>query len=71
MPTIEVTRPKPAPVKLRKLAREAGMEPRDYLVDLLSRHASFADAAREIGVWRETLRLWRARYGISVRVADE
>ena len=68
---IEVERPRLAPYTLRKLAAKAGMEPRDYLVHLVSRHPSYDSAANEISVSRETFRLWRVRYRVSGKWAGE
>ena len=68
---LEIERPRPAPLKLRKLAAEAKMEPRDFLAELLKRHASFESAASEVGIRRETLRLWRRRYRINVRTGND
>lgn len=67
----EIIRPRPVPYYLRKLAAAAGMEPVPFLRALLARHASYVAAAEEIGVSRETIRIWRKRYGIVVKTAPE
>ena len=61
-----VTRPKLGPVKLRRLAKRARKTEKQFLVDLISRHATFEDARAEVGVSRETFRLWRREFGIEV-----
>lgn len=75
MPTahhgVVVTRPRRAPYKLRELASQTNATPLDFLTDLLSRHPTYQSAAKEIGVTRETLRLWRIRYGIRVMSEDQ
>ncbi|MEY4762773.1 MAG: hypothetical protein RLZZ200_2629 [Pseudomonadota bacterium] len=63
---VTVVRPRRLP-KLAKLAK--GAEPAEFLAGVLGRHATYPDAAAELGVSLATLRKWRKEFGIEVRTA--
>lgn len=62
-------RSKPLPKLLRDKAAEAGRDPRDYLAEVLGESPTNEDAARAIGVTRNTLWRWCRRLDITVEVA--
>lgn len=61
-------RAKPLPKLLREKAAEAGREPRAYLVDVLGEWPTNEDAARAIGITRNTLWRWCRLLDIRVEV---
>ncbi|KAA0220441.1 hypothetical protein EDM76_14000 [bacterium] len=61
-------RPKPLPKILRDKAAEAGCEPKEYLVGVLASAPTNEEAARAIGVTRNTLYRWCQRLEIAVEV---
>lgn len=63
---IVVSRPRPLPTRLRKLARHAGMEPVAFLASVLAAHPTYEDAAIELDVDRKTIQRWRQAAGIEV-----
>ncbi len=62
-------RAKPLPNLLRDKAAEAGREPRAYLAEVLGESPTNEEAARAIGVTRNTLWRWCRRLDITVEVA--
>jgi hypothetical protein len=61
-------RAKPLPKLLRDKAAESGREPRTYLVDVLGEWPTNEDAARSIGVTRNTLWRWCRLLDVRVEV---
>jgi len=62
--TVRVERPRKDPWGLRRIADEKRLTPLELLVDVLSRHATYHAAARELGVTERALRNWRRHYRI-------
>ena len=62
-------RKRPLPRLLRDQAAKAGCDPRDYLVQALGAAPTNEEAARRIGVTRNTLGRWCRRLDITVEVA--
>ncbi|MCE7927194.1 MAG: hypothetical protein DYG91_01655 [Chloroflexi bacterium CFX7] len=69
MPPAVVVRSKPLPHLLRYKARQAGLEPQEFLVGVLSAWPTNEEAAHSIGVTRNTLWRWCRLLDISVEVA--
>jgi transposase-like protein len=61
-------RPRPLPRLLREKAAEAGCEPREYLARALGDAPTNEDAARAIGITRNTLWRWCRLLDIRVEV---
>lgn len=62
-------RQRPLPRRLREKAETAGIEPEHYLVQVLASAPTNEEAARAIGVTRNTLWRWCRLLDISVEVA--
>ena len=62
-------RKRPLPRLLRELAAKAGCDPREYLVQALGAAPTNEEAARRIGVTRNTLWRWCRLLDITVEVA--
>jgi transcriptional regulator of acetoin/glycerol metabolism len=62
-------RQRPLPRLLRDKAERAGVQPQDHLVQALASAPTNEDAARSIGVTRNTLWRWCRLLDISVEVA--
>lgn len=64
---MELTKAQPLPYRLRIAAKKAGMDPKEWLAQVIVRHDSFDEAAEELGISRITLIRWRKRLGITVK----
>lgn len=64
-------RTRPAPRLLREIAEKVNRKPQAFLVELLEQHPTNEEAARSIGVTRNTLWRWCVRLGVGVERVDE
>ena len=63
---IVVSRPPATPYRLVKLADERGIAPEALLRGVVGKYPTFAAAAADLGVTRQTLRSWLRRFNIVV-----
>lgn len=66
MGNVIVVRERKVPPRLRRLAKEAGVEPVALLSAALRDHSTYAEAAEALQVTPKTLLNWRRRMGVEV-----
>lgn len=63
---IVVTRPPKLPDWILRRARESGKAPEQVIADAIAAYPTFDEAAYDLGIHRDTLRIWRKRFRIEV-----